>query len=809
MTARRISGRQFAPPTKGSETMAEGTELGKAYVQIIPSAKGIKGKIGEVFGNAPAQAGEAAGQSMGSRMAGAIKTAIAAAGIGAAFSKALNEGAALEQSIGGVETLFKDSADTIKKYAADAYKTAGVSANSYMEQVTSFSATLLQGLGGDTAAAAKYANKAIVQMSDNANKMGTDISSIQMAYQGFAKDNYTMLDNLKLGYGGTQSEMARLINDSGVLGDSIKVTAETVRDVPFDKVIEAIGVIQDELGITGTTAKEAATTISGSMASVKAAFSNVLANLTLGRDIQPALDGLAETVTTFLLGNLLPAVGNILRGLPSAIGTFITGAAPQISAAIGQALSSVSPDLGGLWQSISSKLGGIWSALSSVMVPLQELFSSMTPLLQGVMSLADAALGKIQQALEALGPVIEAVTPALQGLFDSIGNFLQGHAQEVVSALLGIAVGFKAFSVLSGIVTTLTPVITFLVALIGKVKAAGTVLGGLKVVIAALGGPVTLVIAAVSALVAGFIYLWNTCEPFKQFWIDLGTNIANFVRGAAQAVVNFFTVTLPGGIQNAITFIQQLPGKIAAFFSQIPYMIGNFLGQALGTLASWAVQLPQLAMQAASTFLSNVTAFFSELPENILNWLTTALHNVTQWATDLGRKGIDAAKMLVSNVVDGIQALPGKLLDIGRQAVEGLWNGIQNAAGWLRDQISGFVSGIIDGFTSAFRIGSLSRVMRDKVGHWIAPGIAEGITGNMKSLRSAMGEVRDTIAGQLGSVQAGLSAALHIDRAAAVPWSIQPGGNVQNIYFEQPMQAPDEIARALRIQQQYGLAGAR
>lgn len=789
--------------------MAEGTELGKAYVQIIPSARGIGAKLREELGGAPAQAGEAAGQSMGSRMAGAIKTAIAAAGIGAAFSKALNEGAALEQSIGGVETLFKDSADTIKKYAADAYKTAGVSANSYMEQVTSFSATLLQGLGGDTAAAAKYANKAIVQMSDNANKMGTDISSIQMAYQDFAKDNYTLLDNLKLGYGGTQSEMARLINDSGVLGDSIKVTAETVRDVPFDKVIEAIGVIQDELGITGTTAKEAATTISGSMASVKAAFSNVLANLTLGRDIQPALDGLAETVTTFLLGNLLPAVGNILRGLPSAIGTFITGAAPQISAAIGQALSSVSPDLGGLWQSISSKLGGIWSALSSVMVPLQELFSSMTPLLQGVMSLADAALGKIQQALEALGPVIEAVTPALQGLFDSIGNFLQGHAQEVVSALLGIAVGFKAFSVLSGIVTTLTPVITFLVALIGKVKAAGTVLGGLKVVIAALGGPVTLVIAAVSALVAGFIYLWNTCEPFKQFWIDLGTNIANFVRGAAQAVVNFFTVTLPSGIQNAITFIQQLPGKIAAFFSQIPYMIGNFLGQALGTLASWAVQLPQLAMQAASTFLSNVTAFFSELPENILNWLTTALHNVTQWATDLGRKGIDAAKMLVSNVVDGVAALPGKLLDIGRQAIEGLWNGIQNAAGWLRDQISGFVSGIIDGFTSAFRIGSPSRVMRDEVGHWIAPGIAEGITGNMKSLRSAMGEVRDTIAGQLGGVQARLSAALHIDRAAAVPWNIQPGGNVQNIYFEQPMQAPDEIARALRIQQQYGLAGAR
>lgn len=361
--------------------MAEGTELGKAYVQIIPSAKGISGKIKEALGDAPAQAGESAGQSMGSSLVGKLKAVIAAAGIGAAFSKALTEGAALEQSIGGVETLFKNSADTIKQYAADAYKTAGVSANDYMEQVTSFSATLLQGLGGDTASAAKYANQAIVQMSDNANKMGTDIGSIQWAYQGFAKDNYTMLDNLKLGYGGTQAEMARLINDSGVLGDAIEVTAETVKDVPFSSIIDAIQVIQDNLGITGTTAKEAATTMSGSMASVKAAFSNVLAGLTLGQDIQPALNGLADTVTTFLFGNLLPAVGNILKGLPSAIGTFITSAGPQISVAIGQALGSVSPDLSGLWSSISSKLGELWASLSGAMEPLAGLLSSMQPLL--------------------------------------------------------------------------------------------------------------------------------------------------------------------------------------------------------------------------------------------------------------------------------------------------------------------------------------------------------------------------------------------------------------------------------------------
>ena len=310
--------------------MPEGNTVASAYVQIVPSAKGIKGGIGEALGG---DAGDA-GKSIGSQLVGSIKGVIAAAGIGALLGKTLTEGAALEQSIGGVETLFKDSADTIKQYAAEAYTTAGVSANSYMEQVTSFSATLLQGLGGDTEAAAKYANQAIVQMSDNANKMGTDIGSIQYAYQGFAKDNYTMLDNLKLGYGGTQSEMARLINDSGVLGDAVKVTAETVKDVPFDKVIDAIGVIQDNLGITGTTAKEAATTLSGSFASMQAAATNVLGALTLGQDIQPALNGLATSVTTFLVGNLLPAVWNILSALPGALVTFIQSLAPQLLTAL-------------------------------------------------------------------------------------------------------------------------------------------------------------------------------------------------------------------------------------------------------------------------------------------------------------------------------------------------------------------------------------------------------------------------------------------------------------------------------------------
>lgn len=739
--------------------MAEGTELGKAYVQIIPSAQGIGAKLREALGDEPAKAGEAAGQSMGGRMMDMVKKAIAAAGIGAAFSKALGEGAALEQSLGGVETLFGESADTVIKNAQRAYQTAGVSANSYMEQVTSFSATLLQGLGGDTAAAARYADQALVQMADNANKMGTDMTSIQMAYQGFAKDNYTMLDNLKLGYGGTQSEMARLINESGVLGDAVTVTAETVKDVPFDKIIEAIGVVQDELGITGTTAEEAATTLSGSLGAMKAAFANVLGGLTLGQDITPALEGLAETVTAFLFDNLLPAVGNILKGLPEAVWTALQNAAPQISEKISELLHGINPELGGMWDSLSA---GVAQAM-----------------------------------------------PGIQSALAGFVSWVQEHADTLIPLLASVFAGFKVFSTLSGIAAKLTPVITAVTGLTGKLKAADSVLGAVKAVVAALGGPVTLIIAGVAALTAGFLYLWNTCEPFKQFWLDLGANISAFVQGAVESVVNFFTVTLPATVQNAITFLQGIPGAIAAFFQQLPYNIGLFLGQALGHLLSWAIQLPGLAMQAASDFLTNAVTFFSQLPGNLLTWTTEALTNLGQWALDLGQKGLEAAEELLNNVVDGITELPGELLDIGQQAVEGLWNGIKGAGEWLSEQISGFVRGIVDGFTSSFKIGSPSRVMADEVGRWIAPGIAEGITGNLRPLSAAMGEVKDSLTQQLSGVQGRLTAALRLDLAEPLPRGAQAAGSVQNIYFEQPMQAPDEIARALRIQQTYGLAGAR
>ena len=325
--------------------MSEGIEMAKAYVQIVPSAQGIRAALTDVFGEETDGLGEKTGQSIGAQLVGTIKKVVAAAGIGKLISESLNLGGALQQSIGGIETLFGAGGRSIEEYAQSvgksvdevkdeyaslmqsqqivfdnakqAYKTVGLSANDYMEQTTSFAASLLSSVSHDTNAAAQLANMAMVDMADNANKMGTDMQDIQNAYQGFAKQNYTMLDNLKLGYGGTQAEMQRLLKD-----------AEKISGVKYDlgnlaDMYSAIHVIQQEMDITGTTAKEASTTLTGSFASMKAAAENVLAAWSTGADLTEPLQALADTAQTFLEGNLLPMIGNMLQGIPQLVYTLV------------------------------------------------------------------------------------------------------------------------------------------------------------------------------------------------------------------------------------------------------------------------------------------------------------------------------------------------------------------------------------------------------------------------------------------------------------------------------------------------------
>lgn len=437
--------------------MAEenGTQLGKAYVQIVPSMQGLASELRRAFGDSMSD-GHKFGSSLGGKVvsgfgstikkgfalaakAGIATISAASAGIGAIVKSSASAYADYEQNIGGVETLFKDNADTIVKYASEAYKTAGISANDYMQNVTSFSASLLQGLGGDTAQAAKIANEAMVDMSDNANKMGTDISSIQNAYQGFAKQNYTMLDNLKLGYGGTQSEMARLINDSGVLGDSIKVNEKTVNSVSFDKMIEAIHKVQTDLDITGTTSKEAATTVSGSLGSVKAAWANLMAGMgDKNADLKNLIREMVNTVKIFAK-NIMPVIKQALSGVT----TLISELTPDIAAELPQLVSDLLPQLieagtqifQALVKGISDNIGTITqAAITAITTIATALIQNTGPLVQSLATI----ITTIAQALPTILPdlinaIVEQIPTVIQAVIDCMPTIIDGTIQIVTA----------------------------------------------------------------------------------------------------------------------------------------------------------------------------------------------------------------------------------------------------------------------------------------------------------------------------------------------------------------------------------------
>lgn len=408
------------------------TELAKAYVQIIPSAQGISGKIQQAID----PEAEPAGASFGSKLVGKLKGIIATAAIGKALGTAISEGANLEQSLGGIETLFKDSADKVKANAANAYRTAGMSANDYMELTTSFSASLLSSLSNDTSKAADVADMAMTDMSDNANKMGTNMEDIKNAYQGFAKQNYTMLDNLKLGYGGTKTEMERL------LADAQKITGVKYDINNLSDVYSAIHVIQGQLDITGTTAKEAATTISGSFASMKAAAQNVMGQIALGMDIKPALSALAETMTTFLVGNLLPAVWNVISALPGALVTFIQTATPQLATALMQFVPEIA------------------TQVQTALPQLYEMANGM--LLQITTAIQTNLPGLLQQGVEIVTNIANGILQNIPQLISMAATLMANFENAIWSALpLVLAAGGKLIlNLVNGIINNLPQIAT-------------------------------------------------------------------------------------------------------------------------------------------------------------------------------------------------------------------------------------------------------------------------------------------------------------------------------------------------------------
>lgn len=523
--------------------MADGIELGKAYVQIVPSAQGIKSALTEMFDEETDGLGEQTGQSIGQKLVGTLKNVIVAAGIGKIISDSINMGGALQQSLGGVETLFKDSADTVKEYAAQAYRTVGLSANDYMEQTTSFAASLLSSVSQDTDAAAQLANMAMVDMADNSNKMGTSMQDIQNAYQGFAKQNYTMLDNLKLGYGGTQAEMQRLLKD-----------AEKLSGVHYDlgnlaDMYSAIHIIQQEMDITGTTAKEAATTLTGSFAAMKAAAENVMGNWSTGADLTEPLQALADTTQTFLVDNLLPMIGNVLAGIPEIVYSLV----PELLQTGTELLSSLA-------QGFTEGIPEFFSTA------LPQLLAFTDQLRDNAASFVDAGLNLITQLLNGL----------IAGLPDLIA-----YVPDIIINICGI-INDNMPKILAEGVSIIVQLV------VGIVKAVPDLLANWKKILQA-------VLSVISAI----------------NWLNIGKNIltgvANGVKSMGSSLLNAFK----GGFSSALAWIKSLPSQAVQWGKNLIQSFINGLtgkGGAVGAGAIAATAGATIAKTASGNDWSSVWA---------------------------------------------------------------------------------------------------------------------------------------------------------------------------------------------------------
>ena len=530
------------------------SDIGTAYVQIVPSAKGISGSIQKVLGGEA----DAAGAAAGGKISGKIKGALAAAGIGAALgagiTKSIKEGANLEQAIGGIETLFKDSSDQMIKNADNAFRTAGISANTYMEQATSFSASLLQSTGGDTQKAAKAADQAIIDMSDNANKMGSNIQDIQNAYQGFAKQNYTMLDNLKLGYGGTKTEMERLLSDAE------KISGQKYDISNLSDVYEAIHVIQTDLDITGTSSKEAASTLSGSFASMKAAADNLLGDLALGRNIGPAMVGLAETAGTFLFGNLMPAIGNIFKSLPTAISALVQTGMPKFMEAGSKMVTGIISGVQKTSSQLAQNLPGmVDKALAMISKNLPSALDKgrqiVVNLVQGIISNLPTLISAAQQIASKIPDFMAKNIPVVAA---KAGQMMAQLAVTLLKNLpkIVVAAAKLGLTIIKGIlkmVPTMLKAGKNLVMNLAK-GLGGAALSAIKNAARKIVNGILSPISAIGGKIRGYA---NTVRSILSF-----SGLAAKVRGIWNSVKSAIT----GPIESAKNTVSGIIKKIKGFF---------------------------------------------------------------------------------------------------------------------------------------------------------------------------------------------------------------------------------------------------
>ena len=599
------------------------SDLGKAYVQIIPSAEGISGSISSALGGEAT----AAGQSAGLNLVGAIKGVIAAAGIGTALKETLDAGADLQQSFGGIDTLYGEAAGAAKAYAAEA-AAAGISANDYAEQAVSFGASLRAAFGGDMVQAAEAANTAIMDMADNSAKMGTDITSIQTAYAGFSKQNYTMLDNLKLGYGGTKSEMERLLADAQELS-GVEYNIDNLGDV-----YAAIHVIQEDLGLTGVAADEAASTFSGSLGAMQASATNLMANLALGEDITPALAQLGVSVQNFLLDNLFPMVGNILSALP-------------------ELLSGLSSTLIGMLNIINNNPEEI------VQLGIDIVTGLVTAIVEAAPYLIEAAFNLAFALGEAL----------INTDWASIGSNLISTLKNSISLAAGEILGTD-----TSIVGTLT----------------SGILSGVSSLITT-GGE--LLMSVVSGLLSALPELILTAgELIIEFSSAILEQLPTILENGVQLILSFVQgITQDSSLAEIGSSVVQVITQFAAtILENLPTILEQGI-LLLGELCAGLIEaIPDLVLTVGELIV-NIVDTLSEY-----DWLTLG-KNVVQGIID-GLMGmidslVDAVQNLASAIWDEIVDFfdigsPSKLAEWGGQMIDqGFAGGIKKNAGLVEDAI--------------------------------------------------------------------------------------------------------------------------
>lgn len=558
------------------------------YNEGMDGAEKRAGSAGSAIAKGLGAAGAAVGAAVGAAATGVVKLT----------SAAVSSYGEYEQLAGGVQKIFQDSSDAVMKFASDAYKTAGLSANDYMQTVTGFSASLLQGLDGDTQAAAEIANKAIIDMSDNANTYGTDMQSIQNAYMGFAKNNYTMLDNLKLGYGGTASEMVRLIQDSGVLGEAAdELTAKNLNEkVSFDQIIEAIHVVQEEQNIAGTTSKEAAGTIQGSIGSLKGAWDNLVTGLAdpnadLGELIGNMVDVASKTIS-----NLVPIITQALTGIASLIEQVVPIIADMLPTLINTLLP---PLLTAATTLITAVLGQLPTILSILMDQVPVVLGQLLPVVMDV-----------------LPQLIATVTQIIV----QIVQFIAANADQIVPAIVEI---------IHTIVSTLTDPGVLIPLIQATLQIINAIVTGLMNATPELVGMIMEIIA-------------NVIVTLESVFPDIVDTVLNLLGSLATAVIlaigSMMGLSLDE-IFDAWTSLEEwfenLGPNIMNWFGELWTNISGWFEETATNIATFVAGVVDGIGEAGSNIIGGVVTFFSNIGSDFTKGFNDMLDTVTGWGTDV------------------------------------------------------------------------------------------------------------------------------------------------------------------------------